>query len=70
MFFAYDFNGEKAGPKPYGTLSLGKYWMPFDNQPLGLDLNLELTRYFSGLLPGRTELVYATVGIHVFYVIP
>lgn len=70
MFFAYDFDGEKAGPRPYGTLSLGKYWMPFDKQPLGLDLNLELTRYFSGLLPGRTELVYATVGIHVFYVIP
>jgi hypothetical protein len=70
MFFAYDFDGKKAGPRPYGTLSLGKYWMPFDNQPLGLDLNLELTRYFSGLLPERTELVYATVGIHVFYVIP
>ena len=70
MFFAYDFDGKKSGPRPYGTLSLGKYWMPFDNQPLGLDLNLELTRYFSGLLPGRTELVYAKVGLHVFYVIP
>lgn len=70
MFFAYGFDGEKAGPRPYGTFSLGKYWMPFDTQPLGLDLNLELTRYFSGLLPGRTELVYATVGLHVFYVIP
>lgn len=70
MFFAYGFDGEKSGPRPYGTLSLGKYWMPFDNQPLGLDLNLELTRYFSGLLPGRTELVYATVGVHAFYVIP
>ncbi|GEM_PF-2317805 len=69
-FFAYNFDGEKAGLKPFGTLSLGKYWMPFDNQPLGLDLNLELTRYFSGHLPGRSQLVFITLGIHLFYVIP
>ncbi|MDB5106670.1 MAG: hypothetical protein JWP91_4359 [Fibrobacteres bacterium] len=69
-FFAYNFGGGKAGLKPFGTLSLGKYWMPFDNQPMGLDLNLELTRYFSGHLPGRSELVYITTGIHLFYVVP
>jgi hypothetical protein len=69
-FFAYNFDGEEAGMRPYGTLSLGKYWMPFDNQPLGLDLNLELTRYFSGHLPGRSELVYITCGVQLFYVIP
>jgi hypothetical protein len=69
-FFAYNFDGEKAGLRPFGTLSLGKYWMPFDNQPLGLDLNLELMRYFSGHLPGRSELVFITMGIHLFYVVP
>ena len=69
-FFAYDFKGQKAGLEPYGTLSLGKYWMPFDNLPFGLDLNLELTRYFSGRLPGRTELVFITTGVHLFYVLP
>jgi hypothetical protein len=69
-FFAYNFKGEQSGLKPYGTLSLGKYWMPFENQPLGLDLNLELTRYFYGHLPGRSELVYISTGIHLFYVLP
>jgi hypothetical protein len=69
-FFAYNFDGEKAGLKPVASFSLGKYWMPFENQPLGLDLNLELSRYFSGHLPGRSELVYITTGIHLFYVIP
>ncbi|MEO6094605.1 MAG: hypothetical protein ABIW76_02650 [Fibrobacteria bacterium] len=69
-FFAYDFKGERAGLRPYGTLSLGKYWMPFENQPMGLDLNLELSRYFYGHLPGRSELVYITMGIHLFYVLP
>ena len=69
-YFAYNFDGEEAGLRPFGTLSLGKYWMPFDNQPLGLDLNLELTRYFSGHLPGHSELVYITFGIQLFYAIP
>lgn len=69
-FFAYDFKGEQAGLRPFGTLSLGKYWMPFENQPLGLDLNLELSRYFYGHLPGRSELVYITTGIYLFYVLP
>jgi hypothetical protein len=69
-FFAYDFEGARAGLKPFGTLSLGKYWMPFDNQPFGLDLNLDLTRYISGHLPGRSELVFITLGVNFFYVLP
>lgn len=69
-FFAYTFNGEQAGLKPYGTLSLGKYWMPFDNRPLGLDLNLELTRYLSGHLPNRSETTYVTLGLHLFFLLP
>ncbi|MDB5051755.1 MAG: hypothetical protein JWO30_4826 [Fibrobacteres bacterium] len=69
-FFAYNFNGERAGLRPFGTLSLGKYWMPFDNRPLGMDLNLELTRYLSGHLPNRSETTYITLGLHVFYLIP
>jgi hypothetical protein len=69
-FFAYNFNGKRAGLKPFGTLSLGKYWMPFDNRPLGMDLNLELTRYLSGHLPNRSETTYITLGLHLFYLLP
>lgn len=69
-FFAYNFNGEKAGLKPYGSLTLGKYWMPFENTPFGLDLNLELTRYLSGHLPTRSETTYVTLGLHLFYQVP
>ncbi|HKP98281.1 MAG TPA: hypothetical protein VJ385_21295 [Fibrobacteria bacterium] len=69
-FFAYNFDGKEAGLKPFGTLSLGKYWMPFDNRPFGLDLNLELTRYLSGHLPGRSETTYVTLGLHLFYQLP
>ena len=69
-YFAYDFEGSRAGLKPYGTLSLGKYWMPFDTQPFGLDLALDLTRFISGHLPGRSELVFITIGANFFYVFP
>lgn len=69
-FFAYDFEGGEAGLKPFGTISLGKYWMPFEAQPFGLDLNLELTRFISGHLPGRSELVFITLGASLFYAIP
>ncbi len=69
-YFAYDFGGLEAGLKPFGTLDLGKYWMPFDNRPLGLDLNLELTRYLSGHLPNRSETTYITIGLHMFYLLP
>lgn len=66
-FFGYDFEGSEAGLSPFGSLSLGKYWMPFESQPFGLDLDLELTRYISGHLPGRSELVFITLGANVFY---
>ncbi|MEO7426784.1 MAG: hypothetical protein ABI036_16480 [Fibrobacteria bacterium] len=69
-YFAYDFGGNQIGLKPFGTVDLGKYWMPFDNSPLGLDLNLELTRYLTGHLPNRSETAYVTLGLHVFYLIP
>jgi hypothetical protein len=69
-YFAYDFRGARAGLRPFGTLALGKYWMPFDNRPFGLDLDIELTRYLSGHLPGRTELMFVTCGIDLFYELP
>lgn len=69
-YFAYDFEGTESGLNPFGTLSMGKYWMPFDTQPYGLDLNLELTRFISGHLPGRSELVFITLGASLFYALP
>ncbi len=69
-YFAYDFEGVKAGMKPYGTLTLGKYWMPFDTQPFGLDLALDMTRFLGGHLPGRSELVIITIGANFFYILP
>jgi hypothetical protein len=69
-YFAYDFGGNQIGLKPFGTVDLGKYWMPFDNRPFGLDLNLELTRYLTGHLPNRSETAYLTLGLHLFYLVP
>jgi hypothetical protein len=69
-YFAYDFNGKKTWLKPLGSLALGKYWMPFDNQPYGLDLSMELSRLFFGHLQGRSQLVYITIGLQLFYVLP
>ncbi len=36
--------------RPQLGLGLGKYWKPFDNIPLGLDLQVELSRVFFGVL--------------------
>lgn len=69
-FLAYGFNGEKVGVRPLGALALGKYWMPFDNQPFGMDISLELSRCFSGHLPGHSDLVFITTGLALFYVLP
>jgi hypothetical protein len=69
-FFGYGFDGEKSGLNPFGNLALGKYWMPFDELPYGLDLSIELTRYVTGHLPGRTVQVFIATGINVFYLLP
>jgi hypothetical protein len=69
-FFAYEFNGEKIGLRPLGALSLGKYWMPFDKQPYGLDISLELSRFFAGHLLDHSELVFITTSVAVFYAWP
>ena len=52
-YYAYDFLGNRAGPRPFVAFSLGKNWMPFNNQPFGLDFCLEIDRYFDGV-PQRT----------------
>lgn len=69
-FFGYGFDGEKSGLNPFANLALGKYWMPFDGIPYGLDLSIEMTRYFTGHLPGRTVQVFIATGINVFYLLP
>ena len=83
-YFAYDFDGEKLGPRPFLGFAMGKYWMPLDHQPFGLDLDLGLTwlipdiTFFSGdevwmlggHLPGRSEQTFITLGASIFYAIP
>lgn len=74
-YFAYDFQGGRGGPRPFGTLSLGKYWMPFEGRPLGIDLDLDLTTLKlplapSGHLSGRSEQVFITCGLNLFYAFP
>ncbi len=69
-YLAYSFNGRKTWINPLGALALGKYWMPFENQPYGLDLSLELSRLITGHLLGRSQLVYITTGLRLFYVLP
>jgi hypothetical protein len=69
-FFAYNFDGEEAGFKPFGSVSIGKYWMPLAGSPLGLDLNLELTRYLNGHLPYRSQTTFVNLGLHLLYRLP
>jgi hypothetical protein len=44
-------DSDALGYKPMVRASIGKYWMPFSNIPLGLDANLVLGRYLSGHPP-------------------
>lgn len=67
---AYAFDGVKTGPRPLAAMAFGKYWMPFDNQPFGLDISLELSRIISGHLRDHTNLVFITTGLALFYVLP
>ena len=69
-YLAYGFGGEKIGLRPLGAIELGKYWMPFDNLPFGMDISLELSRFFSGHLGDRAELVFITTSLSCFYVLP
>lgn len=72
---AYDFDGARAGMRPLGALTLGKYWMPFESHPLGLDLNLDLTTlklplFPSGHLSGHAEQVIVSCALNLFYAFP
>lgn len=69
-YMAYDFDGKQAGLKPFGAIALGKYWMPFDNAPYGLDFCLEITRYFDGHPPNKPRNHFLSTGVNLFYVIP
>jgi hypothetical protein len=69
-YFGYDFQGRRTGPQPFAALSAGKYWIPFFNSPLGLDLYLELSRYFNGILPHRSQLDFLTAACNLFYKLP
>lgn len=69
-FFGYTFDGYQSWFNPIGSIAMGKYWMPIEKQPFGLDLSLELSRLFTGHLQGFSQLTYVTTCIRVFYIIP
>ena len=69
-YFGYDFQGRRTGPQPFAAFSAGKYWMPFSNLPVGLDIYLELSRCFNGILPHRSQLDFLTAAFNVFYMLP
>ncbi len=74
-YFAYDFQGDRDGPRPMAAVSIGKYWMPFENRPLGLDLTLDLMTLklpflTSGHLSGQSDQVVVTFGLNLFYAFP
>ena len=68
-YFAYDFGGVHSGLRPFGSVTGGKYWMPFAGMPAGLDLYLGYTRYFMGHLPGKSSVDFISGGINVFRVL-
>lgn len=68
-YAAYDFQGARAGIKPFAAIVVGKYWMPFRNQPFGLDFCLELTRYFDGHPPYKERNHFFSAGINLFRVL-
>jgi hypothetical protein len=75
IYYAYDFDGTRLGARPMGSIDLGKYWMPFESHPLGLDLNIDLTSLklpflASGHMAGQSEQVVVTFGVSLFYAIP
>jgi hypothetical protein len=69
-YAAYDFKGDRIGARPFGGVTLGKYWMPFEALPYGLDLSLELTRYFLGHPPNIPVNHFLSASVNVFAVLP
>ena len=69
-YMAYDFQGLQSGLKPFGAVALGKYWIPFDNAPYGLDFCLEITRYFDGHPPSKPRNHFLSAGVNLFYLLP
>lgn len=63
---AYDFVGERSGARPFLSLAIGKYWMPFENAPYGLDFSLEITRFIDGHPPGNSRVSFLTCGLNLF----
>lgn len=75
VFFGYDFAGKRDSMRPMGSVTVGKYWMPFESRPLGLDLSLDLTTLKlpfsnSGRLRGSSDQVIVSCGANLFYAIP
>lgn len=74
-YYGYDFGGQRIGLTPMGSVSLGKFWMPFDSRPFGLNLSLDLNSlkipfFASGHLAGSSDQVIVTCGGSLFYAIP
>jgi hypothetical protein len=49
---------------------MGKYWSPWDDLPLGLDLNIGITGYFYGRRPRQADVDFLSAGVNVFYALP
>lgn len=69
-YYAYDFLGGRAGPRPFLAFALGKHWMPFNDQPFGLDFCLELDCYFDGVPQRKPRTIFLTAGVSLFRAFP
>ena len=61
---------DRYGVKPFLSFIVGKYWMPFENLPLGGDVFLEVSRYFIGYRPGSSASTTLNIGLNLFYAAP
>ena len=72
-YHGYGFDGEKEGLEPLAAISIGKYWTVFETKNLqdwGFDTSIELSRLIQGHLLGGTDLVFVTLQISVYYLLP
>ncbi len=72
-YHGYGFDGEKDGLGPLASIAIGKYWTLFETknmQDWGFDTSIELSRLIQGHLVGGTDLVFLTLQISVYYLLP
>ncbi len=66
-YYGYSFAGLRTGPALFVAAAAGKYWAPFAELPAGMDVFVEISRYFQGYPPRSGQVVFFTAGISVFY---